>query len=308
VSAFEQLIGELREVCAGLPDQRKGPRRDSDYSMADIGLSGFSFFFMGSPSFLAHQRALEEGHGRSNCKTLFGMAAIPSDNYIRLMLDGAKPATFDGLFFEAIKAAGPLTRFQCLDGRVLVALDGCEHFTSRKIKCEQCSTRLRSDGGTEYYHAFLGASIVAPGHKQVMPLPPELIAPQDGAAKQDCERNAAKRWLAKHGATVGHLCGRSFSATICSPASRSLPPSMTPAAISSSPASHPRTRRSPNTCTAPSYKSTARPSANVASAPPPFTAGSTPCRCAQATTPSRSTGCPSRPSMPRESEPITTAS
>jgi len=205
VSTVEQLIGELREVCAGLPDQRKGPRRDGDYTMADIGLSGFSIFFMGSPSFLAHQRALEEGHGRSNCKTLFGMAAIPSDNYIRLMLDGAKPATFDGLFFEAIKAAGPLTRFQCLDGRVLMALDGCEHFNSRKIKCEQCSTRLRSDGGTEYYHAFLGASIVAPGHKQVMPLPPELIAPQDGAAKQDCERNAAKRWLAKHGATVGHL-------------------------------------------------------------------------------------------------------
>ena len=63
--------------------------------MADIGLSAFSIFFMGSPSFLAHQRALAEGHGRSNCETLFGMSAIPSDNYIRLMLDGASPAAFD---------------------------------------------------------------------------------------------------------------------------------------------------------------------------------------------------------------------
>ena len=52
---------------------------------------------------------------------------------------------------------------------------------------------------------FLGASIVAPGHKQVLPLPPEFIAPQDGAEKQDCERNAAKRWLASHGAAVAHL-------------------------------------------------------------------------------------------------------
>jgi hypothetical protein len=37
--------------------------------MADIGLSAFSVFFMGSPSFLAHQRALGEGQGRSNCQT-----------------------------------------------------------------------------------------------------------------------------------------------------------------------------------------------------------------------------------------------
>ncbi len=205
MSVVEQLIGALSEVCAGLPDRRKGPPRDGDYTMADIGLSAFSIFFMGSPSFLAHQRALEEGHGRSNCETLFGMSAIPSDNYIRLMLDGAKPSAFDGLFFKAIEAAGPLTPFQCLGGRALIALDGSEHHNSRKIKCPQCSTRRRSDGGTEYFHTFLGASIVAPGHKQVLPLPPEFIASQDGAEKQDCERNAAKRWLAKHGATVAHL-------------------------------------------------------------------------------------------------------
>ena len=201
MSAVEQLIGELSEVCAGLPDQRKGLRHDGDYTMADIGLSAFSIFFMASPSFLPHQRALEEGLGRSNCETLFGMSAIPSDNYIRRMLDGAMPAAFDKLFFKAIEVAGPLTPFQCLDQRVLIALDGSEHFCSRKIKCPQCSTRRRADGGTEYFHAFLGASMVAPGHKQVLPLPPEFIAPQDGAEKQDCERNAAKRWLAQHGAT-----------------------------------------------------------------------------------------------------------
>ena len=205
MNTVAEMIGALREVCAGLPDQRKDPRRDGDYSMADIGLAAFSIFFMGSPSFLGHQRALAEGHGRSNCETLFGMAAIPSDNYIRLMLDGASSATFDRLFFKAIEAAGPLTQFQCLDGRVPVALDGSEHFCSRKIKCEHCSTRRRADGATEYFHAFLGASLVAPGHKQVLPLPPEFIAPQDGAEKQDCERNAAKRWLGTQGATVAHL-------------------------------------------------------------------------------------------------------
>ena len=44
--------------------------------------------------------------------------------------------------------------------------------------------------------------LVAPGHTQVLPLPPEFIAPQDGAEKQDCERNAVKRWLASHGAAL----------------------------------------------------------------------------------------------------------
>jgi len=205
VSIIGELITELGGVCAGLPDKRTGPARDTDYKMADIGLSAFAMFFMGSPSFLAHQRALHDGHGRSNCETLFGMSAIPSDAYIRLMLDGAPPAAFDGLFMSAVAAAGPLTPFQRLDGRVLIALDGTEHFCSRKINCPQCSTRRRSDGGTEYFHAFLGATIVAPGHARVLPLPPEFIAPQDGAEKQDCERNAAKRWLANHGATVAPL-------------------------------------------------------------------------------------------------------
>jgi hypothetical protein len=60
------LIAELAAVGAGLPDQRTGARRDGDYSMADIGLSALSRFFMGSASFLAHQRALAHGQGRSN--------------------------------------------------------------------------------------------------------------------------------------------------------------------------------------------------------------------------------------------------
>jgi Transposase DDE domain len=205
VTVLESLIAELKDVCAGLPDQRKGPRRDGEYSMADIGLSAFSVFFVGSPSFLGHQRTLAEGHGRSNCQTLFGMTAIPTDAYIRQMLDGAPPGAFDPLFFKTIATEGVLDPFRRLDGRILIALDGTEHFCSRKIHCPRCSTRKRSDGGTEYFHAFLGASIVAPGHQQVLPLPPEFIAPQDGAEKQDCERNAAKRWLARHGPALAHL-------------------------------------------------------------------------------------------------------
>lgn len=180
MTVLESLLRELRETCAGLPDRREGPHRDGQYSMADIGLSAFSVFFMGSPSFLAHQRRLEEGQGRSNCQTLFGMTAIPTGAYIRLTLDGAPPDTFDPLFYRVLETPGVLEPFRCLDGRPVVALDGTEHFCSRKIHCPRCLKRKRSDGGTEYYHAFLGASLVAPGGNRVVPLPPEFIAAQDG--------------------------------------------------------------------------------------------------------------------------------
>ena len=40
---------------------------------------------------------------------------------------------------------------------------------------------------------MLSATVVAPGHNRVVPLMPEFIATQDGAEKQDCERNAAQR-------------------------------------------------------------------------------------------------------------------
>jgi hypothetical protein len=138
---------------------------------------------MGSPSFLAHQRRLEEDHGRSNCQTLSGRPAIPADAYTRLLLGGAATASFDPLFFKTIETEGLLAPFHRLGGRVLLALDGTERFCSREVHRARCSTPKRSDGGTGYAHALLGATIVAPGHHQVLPLPPEFIVPHDGAEK-----------------------------------------------------------------------------------------------------------------------------
>jgi hypothetical protein len=54
------------------------------------------------------QRVLAEGHGRSNCQTLFGMAAIPTDAYIRQMLDGAPAASFDTEAFRWRHGVFPL--------------------------------------------------------------------------------------------------------------------------------------------------------------------------------------------------------
>ena len=176
--------------------------------MADIGLSAFSLFFMQSESFLSYQRGLEEGRKTSNCHSLFGMKAIPTDNHIRSMLDPVDPShlqpAFDGVL-DVLRRRGGLEAFQRLDGRLLIALDGTEYFCSQKLGCPQCLTRKRSNGKTESYHSMLAATIVAPGHAMALPLMPEFIAPQDGAEKQDCERNAAKRWLSTQGERVKDL-------------------------------------------------------------------------------------------------------
>jgi hypothetical protein len=42
---------------------------------------------------------------------------------------------------------------------------------------------------------MLGASLVHPDHKEVFPLCPEPIINADGDEKNDCERNATRRWL-----------------------------------------------------------------------------------------------------------------
>ena len=69
------LLSELHDVCATFRDPRKG--RSGNIAPADFGLSAFAMFFMQSASFLAYQRTMEKGHGRSNCQTLFGIGRIP---------------------------------------------------------------------------------------------------------------------------------------------------------------------------------------------------------------------------------------
>jgi hypothetical protein len=174
---LDRLIGSLRGCCQLLPDLRQGG--GARYTMADIGLSAFSLFFMQSPSFLAHQRRLEEGQGRSNCQTLFGLDKIPSDNHIRALLDPVSPDHFHPVFAEVVaelEGSGGLEAFRQLGGHVLIALDGTEYHVSGKVHCQQCSTRKRGKDKTEHFHD-----------------------------KQDCESRAVRRWLERHGRRYARL-------------------------------------------------------------------------------------------------------
>jgi hypothetical protein len=200
------LLAGLKAVCAAFPDARKG--RGGNIEISDFGLSAFSMFLMQSASFLTYQRSLEKGHGRSNCQTLFGIGRIPSDNYVRDRLDEADPGLLQPCFerMETLLAEPPMRQaFARLGGRTLIAWDGTEHFCSQKLGCPNCLTRKRSNGKTENYHCLLSATVVAPGHSKVVPLMPEFIVTQDGAEKQDCERNAVKRWFDRHHARIAPL-------------------------------------------------------------------------------------------------------
>src|SRR5262249_44947092 len=88
-----------------------------------------------------------------------------------------------------------LEQFEFLEERYLLSLDGTGEFSSSKVYCQHCCKKEHKDGSITYYHQMLGACIVHPDQSYVIPLCPETIQNRDGSAKNDCERNAAKRFI-----------------------------------------------------------------------------------------------------------------
>jgi hypothetical protein len=74
-------------------------------------------------------------------------------------------------------------------------MNGTGHFGSGNVSCPHCCEKHYRNGKVEYYHQLMGAVIVHPDKSLVFPLFPEAITKQDGATKNDCENNAAKRLL-----------------------------------------------------------------------------------------------------------------
>ena len=208
---LDSLLDSFRQAASALPDPRRGANKR--YAVADAASCALATFFFQSPSFLEFQRRMQDQDSCSNCHTLFGVQAIPGDNQIRNLLDGLDPDLFADLFpqgLHALRAQGALAPFERLGGRLPIALDGLQIHCSNSIRCEQCCLRHVGKHKTEqYFHTMLSATVVADGHNRVIPLMPEFVQPQQDPAaqrpelteqqrKQDCERNAAKRWLPAH--------------------------------------------------------------------------------------------------------------
>jgi hypothetical protein len=182
-----------------MPEHRLGTNKQ--YSLKDAGLAAFSVFFTQSPSFLAHQRAMQKAKGRSNAQSLFDMREIPCDNQIRTLLDPIHPNCLIAVYAEVeqgLEEAGELAKFRSFHNTLLIAMDGTWYFSSKKIHCDNCNHKENPDGTTTYFHSAITPVMVKAGDSHVIPLAPEFIWPQDGHEKQDSEQEAAKRWINAH--------------------------------------------------------------------------------------------------------------
>jgi hypothetical protein len=198
---LQHLIKRLKLTLRQLPDHRTG--KNISYEMVDAGMAAFSVFFTQSVSFLAHQRAMKLAKGRSNAESLFEMGGIPSDNQIRSLLDPVNPDHLSSVFGEVLDGldrAGVLETYRSFSRRLLIAVDGTEYFSSKKIHCDNCNHRSLSNGEINYFHSVLTPVVVQAGNDRVIALEAEYILPQDGHEKQDCETEAAKRWVERHAA------------------------------------------------------------------------------------------------------------
>jgi hypothetical protein len=187
---FDALVQLARRGFEQLPEQRRCPA----FPLADTLMAGLAVFSLKDPSLLAFQRrALDH-----NLRSVFGLEAIPSDTQMRVILDEVGPDQLRPLFkdvFRQLQRGKVLEDFVFLEGCYLIALDGVEYFCSEKVHCEHCLSRQHKNGEVSYYHQLLAAAIVHPDFHEVIPLAPEPIQRQDGEQKNDCERNAARRWL-----------------------------------------------------------------------------------------------------------------
>jgi hypothetical protein len=196
--SFDTLRAILVKAFEQLPDQRSG--QNTQYTMCDAAMGAFSVFFMQSPSFLAYQRDMLRRRGHSNAGSLFGIARIPCDQQIRNLLDSVSPEHLREPYWtilEQLMSDPVIGAAFDTDGRWLCSLDGTQYFRSTEIHCPQC-TVIHRDGDTSYAHTVLIPVLAKQGTREVLALEPEFIVPQDGANKQDCERNAARRWVQRN--------------------------------------------------------------------------------------------------------------
>jgi hypothetical protein len=196
----DELLKAVRlEFERGLKKQNSKEIKGSLFSNEDCLMSGLALFTFKFPSLLQFDGAtrLDDGLGQ-NIKALFQLNhSAPSDTYMRERLDEIDPSVSRGAFtkiFALLQRSHHLDHFQFM-GRYLISLDGTGVFSSSSIHCSNCCVKEHRNGTKTYYHQILAAALVHPDQKVVYPLAPEPIMKEDGSQKNDCERNATKRWV-----------------------------------------------------------------------------------------------------------------
>ena len=199
----DALFQVLRSHFGSLPDHRSG---EVEIPLHDALMSAFAMFSLKDPSLLAFDQRRRDPN--DNFRTIYGINRVPSDSQMRAILDPVDPADLRTPFreiFRRLQRGKTLKRFKYLDGHYLLSLDGTTYYSSSNIHCPSCLVKNHRNGNTTYSHQLLGATLVHPDLKEVIPLAPEPIIQQDGQTKNDCERNATRRWLKRFRQEHPHL-------------------------------------------------------------------------------------------------------
>jgi hypothetical protein len=197
----DALLGKLRERFDTIPDSRFG---DPTISLPDALMSGFALFALKEPSLLAFQDRIQD----DNLRTIYGIQHVPSDTQMRVLLDPVDPECLRPCFtdiFRELQRGKALEPFVFYQGCYLLSCDGVKHFSSEKVHCPHCLEQHHKNGTVTYSHQLLAGALVHPDLREVIPVRPEPILKQDGVDKNDCERNAAKRFLAQFREDHPHL-------------------------------------------------------------------------------------------------------
>jgi hypothetical protein len=197
----DTLLGMLRSAFADIADHRAENR---GIPLPDALMSAFALFSLKSPSLLAFDKERTEG----NLQRVYGIKYVPCDTAMREILDPLAPELLRPLFkhvFRALQRGKALEQMVFVQGHYLLALDGTGYFSSQQIHCASCLESHQRNGTVTYRHQMLGAALIHPDRREVIPLMPEPIIKQDGTSKNDCERNAAKRLLARWRQDHPHL-------------------------------------------------------------------------------------------------------
>lgn len=199
----DALLHTMKTGFDKIKDHRPG---NVQHSLGDALMSGFAMFSLKDPSLLAFdERRLKGPH---NLMTIYGMGSIPCDTSMREILDGVDPNDLRPLFkdaFRQLQRGKALEQMVFMQDSYLLNLDGTGYFSSSKLHSDACMEKVHANGKTTYYLQAVGAAIVHPYYKEVIPLNPEIIKKQDGKTKMDCERNAVRRLLKKFRQDHPHL-------------------------------------------------------------------------------------------------------
>jgi hypothetical protein len=165
-----------------------------DCLMSALGLFTFKF-----PSLLKFDTArISDKPFLKNLRTLFHIHTVPCDTYMRERLDRITPLVVRSSYtslFSLLQRHKILEHFRFFKDYYLISIEGTGVFSSSSISCENCCVKEHKNGSKTYHHQILAAALVHPLQKVVYPLCPEPIMKSDGMKKNDCERNALKRWV-----------------------------------------------------------------------------------------------------------------